>query len=186
MLVGNYFWLFPDLFSVAPPGKTCAIHHPSFYLFKDIRCISCSSDWEVRSSQNRVYPTYKEHWEVSKLGKKTTCRSQLLDEYRNQPGLDKSKDKERDQIEGRGTALVFFFHVWSVWCTLCRIHMTALKSTHWGSQTGSAIGDHLIKDHDIEPDNIAQSLNILRNCQNKLQCLIFEMLFIKKKNWNHC
>ena len=33
----------------------------------------------------------------------------------------------------------------------------------------------------MEPDNIAQSLNILRNCQDKLQCLIFEMLFIKKK-----
>ena len=34
-----------------------------------------------------------------------------------------------------------------------RIHMTVLKSTHWGSQTGSAIGDHLIKEHDMEPDD---------------------------------
>ena len=34
-----------------------------------------------------------------------------------------------------------------------RIHMTVLKSKHWGSQTGSAIGDHLIKEHDMEPDD---------------------------------
>ena len=54
--------------------------------------------------------------------KEDDLQSQLLDEYRNQPGLDKSKDKERDQIEGRGTApcvsaICFLFS-----CVICMMH----------------------------------------------------------------
>ena len=44
---------------------------------------------------------------------------------------------------------------------------------------GSAIGNHLREQHDLEPDGIAHSFRILRKCQNKFDCLIFEMLFIK-------
>ena len=56
-----------------------------------------------------------------------TLRSQQ-DEYRNQPGLDKSKDKERDQIEGRGTApcvsaICFLFS-----CVICMMHF--MSNTH--------------------------------------------------------
>ena len=45
---------------------------------------------------------------------------------------------------------------------------------------GSVIGDHLRNKHGIEPDNITRSFNTLRKCKNKLDCLIFEMLFSKE------
>ena len=45
---------------------------------------------------------------------------------------------------------------------------------------GSAIGNHLREQHDIEPEDIAQSFRILRKCQNKFDCLIFEMFFIQE------
>ena len=45
---------------------------------------------------------------------------------------------------------------------------------------GSVIGDHLRNKHGIKPDNITRSFNILRKYKNKLDCLIFEMLFIKE------
>ena len=34
--------------------------------------------------------------------------------------------------------------------------------------------------HDMDPEDIMRSFKILRECQNKLDCLIFEMLFIKE------
>ena len=45
---------------------------------------------------------------------------------------------------------------------------------------GSAIGNHLREQHNMAPNDIARSFKILRKCQNKLDCLIFEMLFIKE------
>ena len=42
---------------------------------------------------------------------------------------------------------------------------------------GSAIGNHVREQYDIEPENIAQSFRILRKCQNKYDCLTFEIFF---------
>ena len=42
------------------------------------------------------------------------------------------------------------------------------------------IGNHLKEQHDMEPEDIAQSFRILRKCQNKFDCLIFEMFFIQE------
>ena len=41
------------------------------------------------------------------------------------------------------------------------------------------IGNFLRELHDMEPEDIAQSFRILRKCQNKFDCLIFEMFLIK-------
>ena len=43
--------------------------------------------------------------------------------------------------------------------------------------TGSAIGNHLREQHDMEAENIAQSFRILRKCQKKFDFFIFEMFF---------
>ena len=45
---------------------------------------------------------------------------------------------------------------------------------------GTAIGKHLKDQHNMSPNGIAQNFKILRKCQYKLDCLIFEMLFIKE------
>ena len=47
---------------------------------------------------------------------------------------------------------------------------------------GSAIGNHLKEEHDIAPDDIVQFFKILKKCQSKFDCLIFEMFLTK--NWN--
>ena len=124
--VGNCFWIFPDLFSVALPGKTCAIYHSSFYWYNDIRCISCSSDWEVRSSQNRVFPTRNIEKSANSERRRLVNLNCKMNTEISPVKTSRNWDKERDQIEGRGTALCvsaicclfFFFHAWSVWCTL--------------------------------------------------------------------
>ena len=44
---------------------------------------------------------------------------------------------------------------------------------------GLAVGNHLREQHDLEPDDIMQIFRILRKCQNKFDCLIFKIIFIK-------
>ena len=44
---------------------------------------------------------------------------------------------------------------------------------------GSAVGNHLREQHDLEPDDIPQSLRILTKCQNTFDCLISKCFFIK-------
>ena len=45
----------------------------------------------------------------------------------------------------------------------------------------SAIGNHLEEQHDIAPDDIAQFFKILKKCQSKFDCLIFEMFFFYQR-----
>ena len=49
---------------------------------------------------------------------------------------------------------------------------------------GSAVGNHLREQHDLEPDDIPQSLTILTKCQNTFDCLIFEMFFYQRPKTN--
>ena len=68
-------------------------------------------------------------------------------------------------------------------CVLCDAGYVGYTCRHLHQRIeehkGSAVGNHLRKQHDLEPDDIAQSFRILRKCQNKFDCLIFEMFFIK-------
>ena len=40
--------------------------------------------------------------------------------------------------------------------------------------------NNLTDQHNVSPNNIVQNLKILRKCQSKLDCLIFEILFLSK------
>ena len=114
--VSNYFWIFPDLFSVALHGKTCATYHPSFYWCKDIRCMSCSSDWEVRSSQNRVFPTRNIEKSANSERRRLVDLNCKMNTEISPVKTSRNWDKERDQIEGRETALFFS-------CVICMMHL---------------------------------------------------------------
>ena len=50
-------------------------------------------------------------------------------------------------------------------------------SRHSLYHKGSAVGNHLREQHDMDTDDIARSFKILRKCQNKFDCLIFEILY---------
>ena len=69
--------------------------------------------------------------------------------------------------------------VYSFQCGLCDAGYVSYTCRHLHQRIeehkGSA--NHLREQHDIEPEDIAQNFRILRKCQNKLDCLIFEMLF---------
>ena len=44
----------------------------------------------------------------------------------------------------------------------------------------ATIGYHIKDEHDGDPDSIGSNFEILKKSQSKLDCLIFEMLFIRK------
>ena len=51
------------------------------------------------------------------------------------------------------------------------------------SRTGLSFSTYapgLKDEHGGDPDSIGNKFEILKKCQNKLDCLIFEMLFIRK------
>ena len=85
-------------------------------------------------------------------------------------------------------------YVVSPYCVACM--MQALSATRADTYTnelkntkGSAIGNYLGNQHDIEPENIAQCFRISRKCQNKFDCLVFyfEHSFdVGKKQYRHC
>ena len=74
--------------------------------------------------------------------------------------------------------------VYSFQCGLCDAGYVGYTCRHLHQRIeehkGSAIGNHLREQHDMEPEDIAQNFRILRKCQNKFDCLIFEMFFIKE------
>ena len=74
--------------------------------------------------------------------------------------------------------------VYSFKCGLCDAGYVGYTCRHLHQRIeehkGSAIGYHLREQHNMEPEDIAQNFRILRKCQNKFDCLIFEMSFIKE------
>ena len=68
-------------------------------------------------------------------------------------------------------------------CDLCDADYVGYSCRHLHQRIeehkGSAIGRHIKEQHGKEPDNIEKNFKILRKCQSKLDCLIFEMLFIR-------
>ena len=74
--------------------------------------------------------------------------------------------------------------VYSFQCGLCDAGYVGYTCRHLHQRIeehkGSAIGNHFREQHDMEPEDIAQRFRILRKCQNKFDCLIFEMFFIKE------
>ena len=45
----------------------------------------------------------------------------------------------------------------------------------------SVIWKHFEDEYNLRPSNLRENFKILRKCRSKLECLIYEMLVIKKK-----
>ena len=69
-------------------------------------------------------------------------------------------------------------------CVLCDAGYVGYTCQHLYQRIeehkGSAIGNHLREQHNMAPNEIARSFKNLMKCQNKLYCLIFEILLIKE------
>ena len=69
-------------------------------------------------------------------------------------------------------------------CGLCDTDYVGFTCRHLHQRVDehkrSTIGYHVKDEHGGDPDSIGNNFEILKKCQNKLDCLIFEMLFIRK------
>ena len=69
-------------------------------------------------------------------------------------------------------------------CGLCDTDYVGFTSRHLHQRVEehkrSTIGYHVKDEHGGDPDSIGNNFEILKKCQSKLDCLIFEMLFIRK------
>ena len=104
--------------------------------------------------------------------------------------LWKIRDEIRDEIKVRENKPPLVNQqcvVYNFQCNLCDAGYVGYMCRHLHlrieEHKGSAIGSHLKEQHDIAPDDIAQFFKIfkiLKKCQSKFDCLIFEMFFIKE------
>ena len=101
--------------------------------------------------------------------------------YTSRKIKDEIKVKEDKPPLVSQQCVVYYFQ-----CSLCDAGYVGYTCRHLHQRIeehkGSAIGNHLREqhDHDMEPEDIAQSFSILRKCQNKFDCLIFGMFFIQE------
>ena len=69
-------------------------------------------------------------------------------------------------------------------CGLCNTDYVGFTSRHLHQRVEehkrATIGYYVKEEHDGDPDSIGSNFEILKKCQSKLDCLIFEMLFIRK------
>lgn len=76
--------------------------------------------------------------------------------------------------------------VYNYQCDLCDAEYVGYTSRHLHQRIDehrfSAIGKHLKNDHGLyNIDDLANNFSVLKKCNGKLDCLIYEMLFIRKK-----
>ena len=76
--------------------------------------------------------------------------------------------------------------LYSYKCDLCDAEYGSYTSRHLhqciDEHRYSAIGKHLKNDHGLETiDDLTNNFSVLKKCNGKLDCLIYEILFIKKK-----
>ena len=76
--------------------------------------------------------------------------------------------------------------VYNYKCDLCSAEYVGYTSRHLHQRIDehrySVIGNHLKKDQGLETiGDLTNNFSVLKKCNGKLDCLIYEMLFIKKK-----
>ena len=100
--------------------------------------------------------------------------------YTSQKSKGKIKPKERKPPIVNQQNVVYYFK-----CGLCDADYmyVGFMSRHLHQRVEehkrSTIGNHVKDEHGQDPETIKSNFRILKMCQNKLDCLIFEMFFIR-------
>ena len=91
----------------------------------------------------------------------------------------KFKPKEHKPLIVNQQNVVYYFK-----CGLCDADYVGYTSRHLHQRVEehkrSTIGNHVKEEHGKDPEIITSNFKILKKCQSKFDCLIFEMLFIHK------
>ena len=68
-------------------------------------------------------------------------------------------------------------------CNLCDADYVGFTSRHLFQRIAehkySAIGQHLKEDHKLQGYSVQKQFTVLKKCRTKLDCLLYEMLFIR-------
>ena len=69
-------------------------------------------------------------------------------------------------------------------CDLCNADYVSYTCRHLHQRIdehkSSVVGEHMVEQHTEDAKNIEKSFKVLRICQGKYECLLYEMLFIKE------
>ena len=75
--------------------------------------------------------------------------------------------------------------VYEFTCDLCDTNYIGYTCRHLHQRVEehkhSVIGKHFRDVHDLTPDNLIKNFKVIKKCCGKLECLIYEMLWIKNK-----
>ena len=132
-----------------------------------IRVVLPSKDQKAANSVRR---------QLSDLSRK--INAEIRPVYTSRKIKDTIKVKEQKPPIVNQQSAVYYFK-----CDLCDADYVGYSCRHLHQRIeehkGSAIGRHIKEQHGKEPDNIEKNFKILRKCRSKLDCLIFEILFIR-------
>ena len=122
-------------------------------------------------------------------------KKELQHQYENKGKASIFRSKCRWLEKGEFKATKYFFNlekrnqqcvVYNYKCDLCDAEYVGYTSRHLHQRIDehrySAIGKHLKNDHALETiGDLSNNFSVLKKCNGKLDNLIYEMLFIKKK-----
>ena len=79
--------------------------------------------------------------------------------------------------------------VYSFQCGLCDVGYVGFTNDIYTNESRNTKdrqsgGNHLRKQQDVEPEDIAQNFRNLKTCQNKFDCLILKCFFYKRTETN--
>ena len=147
---------------------------------------ACPQQQQAPSQQEvpiRVVLPYKDQKAANSVRRQLSDLSRKINTeirpvYTSRKIKDTIKVKEQKPPIVNQQSAVYYFK-----CDLCDADYVGYSCRHLHQRIeehkGSAIGRHIKEQHGKEPDNIEKNFKILRKCQSKLDCLIFEMLFIR-------
>jgi len=118
-----------------------------------------------------------EHRQLADLSR--TISADITPAYASRKMKDKFRVKEDKLPLVDQKCVVYNFQ-----CSLCYAIYVGYTCRHLHQpieeHMGSTIDNHLREQHSMAPVDFARCFNLLRKCQNKLHCLIFEKSFIKE------
>ena len=148
---------------------------------------ACLQQQQAPSQQEvpiRVVLPYKDQKAANSVRRQLSDLSRKINTeirpvYTSRKIKDTIKVKEQKPPIVNQQSAVYYFK-----CDLCDADYVGYSCRHLHQRIeehkGSAIGRHIKEQHGKEPDNIEKNFKSLRKCQSKLDCLIFEMLFIRR------
>ena len=178
----------PNITQLPPMQATKKLMNSDNYLNTQLmkfilRCLSLRNNLRQQEVPIKVVLPYKDQKAANSVRRQLSDLSRKINTeirpvYTSRKIKDIIKVKEQKPPIVNQQSAVYYFK-----CDLCDADYVGYSCRHLHQRIeehkGSAIGRHIKEQHGKEPDNIEKNFKILRKCQSKLDCLIFEMLFIR-------